>query len=143
MANVNVGAILLTGFVVIGGAMIGGISRMLNGGSFVEIAGGPGFPWFRTGNKKQKRKWSLSRESLNTNLYKIQSIFQDGDDDENVVQNQWWKIMDQIDGALLKYDLDLKACSQRAICWHVKDSLANVEDNKASSIDHIINGLTR
>lgn len=62
MANINVGAILLTGFVVVGGAMIGGISRMLNGGSFVEIAGG--LPWFRTGNKKQKRKLTMSLEIL-------------------------------------------------------------------------------
>lgn len=53
MANINVGAILLTGFVVVGGAMIGGISRLFNGGSFIEVAAG-GLPWFRSGNKKQK-----------------------------------------------------------------------------------------
>lgn len=77
MANINLGAIvsdshnnnslekksflhnsllqqLLTGFVIVGGAMIGGISRLINGGSFIEIAGG--LPWFRSGNKKQKSK---------------------------------------------------------------------------------------
>lgn len=53
MANVNLGAVLLTGFVVVGGAMIGGISRLLNGGSFIEIAGS--LPWAKGGNKKQKR----------------------------------------------------------------------------------------
>ena len=52
MANVNIGAVLLTGFEIIGGAMIGGISRMLSGGSFIEIAGN--LPWFRSGTKKQK-----------------------------------------------------------------------------------------
>jgi hypothetical protein len=52
MANVNVGAVLLTGIVIIGGAMIGGIARMFNGGSFIEVAGN--LPWFRS--KKQKRK---------------------------------------------------------------------------------------
>lgn len=52
-ANINVGAILLTGFLVVGGAMIGGISRLFNGGSFIEIIGG--MPWFRAHNKKQSR----------------------------------------------------------------------------------------
>lgn len=47
-----------------------------------------------------------------------------------------------MNNALLKYDLDFKACSQRVICWHVKESLVNVEENKASKFDHIINGLT-
>lgn len=52
MANVNVGAILLTGIVVVGGAMIGGIARLLNGGNFIEIVGG--LPWFKSGNKKHR-----------------------------------------------------------------------------------------
>jgi hypothetical protein len=55
MANINMGAILLTGFVVVGGAMIGGISRLLSGGNFVEIAGA--LPWFRSGQKKQKSEY--------------------------------------------------------------------------------------
>jgi hypothetical protein len=58
MANVNVGAVLLTGFVIVGGAMIGGISRLLSGGNFIEVAGN--LPWFRTGPKKQKREKSLN-----------------------------------------------------------------------------------
>lgn len=58
MANVNLGAILLTGFVVVGGAMIGGISRLLNGGNFIEIAGS--LPWFRTRNMKQKRRYLIA-----------------------------------------------------------------------------------
>lgn len=52
MANINVGAILLTGVVVVGGAMIGGIARLLNGGNFIEIVGG--LPWFKSGKKKQR-----------------------------------------------------------------------------------------
>lgn len=58
MANVNVGALLLTGFVVVGGAMIGGISRLVNGGSFIEIAGN--LPWFQSASKKQKSKFEDS-----------------------------------------------------------------------------------
>lgn len=53
MANINVGALILTGFVIFSGALIGGISRLVNGGNFIEIAAG-GFPWLRNGLKKQK-----------------------------------------------------------------------------------------
>lgn len=54
MANINAGALVLTGLVVFGGSLIGGIARMWNGGSFLEVAGN--LPWFRSGIKKQKRK---------------------------------------------------------------------------------------
>lgn len=53
---------MLTGFVVLGGAMISGISRLMNGGSFIEVAGG--IPWFR--NKKQK---SISRIHLFSDFF--------------------------------------------------------------------------
>lgn len=107
------GAILLTGMVLFGGSLIGGISRLVKGGSFIEITGG--LPWFRSGNKKT----------------------------DDSMSNPWWRILDQIDKALLKYDFDTTACTQRAICWHVKDSLASIEEKNASTIDHVISGLTR
>lgn len=134
MANVNVGAVLLTGMVVLGGSLIGGISRLINGGSFIEITGG--LPWFRSGNKKNKRefRWLLKQ---------FLDLFKHLTEDSGDSENSWWKILDQIDKALLKYDFDTTACTQRVICWHVKDSLANIEENKASTIDHVISGLTR
>jgi hypothetical protein len=58
MANVNVGAVILTGIVIVGGAMIGGISRLMNGGSFLEVYGNA-LPWLKTGNKRQKREYIL------------------------------------------------------------------------------------
>ena len=70
MANVNMGALLLTGFVVVGGAMIGGISRLLSGGSFIEIAGN--LPWFRSGTKKQKCKKNVF---INFNVAYLINIF--------------------------------------------------------------------
>lgn len=58
MANINVGAVLLTGIVVVGGAMIGGISRLFNGGSFVEVT--QGWPFLKASrNKQQKRKFQI------------------------------------------------------------------------------------
>lgn len=43
----------------------------------------------------------------------------------------------------MKYDLDTTACAQRAICWYVKESLTNIEENRGTSFDHLINGVTR
>lgn len=51
MANINVGAVILTGVVIFGGTLIGGIGRLINGGSFLEVVG---LPWFKSGSKKQK-----------------------------------------------------------------------------------------
>lgn len=58
MANVNVGAVILTGIVVVGGAMIGGIGRLLNGGSFIEIY--QGFPFLKTTRNKQQKRESIN-----------------------------------------------------------------------------------
>lgn len=55
---------------------------------------------------------------------------------------EWWHILDEIDKTLMKYDLDTTACAQRAICWYVKESLTNIEENRGSSFDHLINGVT-
>lgn len=56
MANINVGAVLLTGIVIVGGAMIGGIGRLINGGNFIEVYGNS-IPWLKSDyNKRQKRE---------------------------------------------------------------------------------------
>lgn len=67
--------------------------------------------------------------------------FLEGDDGSSI-ENQWWRVIDQIDKALLKYEFDTTACTQRAICWHVKESLENIKENRATSVDHVIVGLT-
>ena len=56
---------------------------------------------------------------------------------------EWFNILEEIDKALLKYDLDTTACAQRAICWYVKESTTNIEENQASSFDHLVNVLSR
>lgn len=113
MANVNAGALLLTAMVLLGGSLIGGISRLVNGGSFMEVLLPSGSS--RPGSKKK-------------------------DEPE---ESSWWRIIDQIDKALLKYGFDTTACTQRTICWHVKNSLANIEESKASTVDHVFSGLSR
>lgn len=54
MANVNVGAVLMAGIIIVGGATISGISRLINGGSFLEVYG---LPWFKSNTKRQRRKF--------------------------------------------------------------------------------------
>lgn len=43
----------------------------------------------------------------------------------------------------MKYDVDTTACAQRAICWYVKESVTNIEENRGTSFDHLINGVTK
>ncbi|XP_070497978.1 uncharacterized protein [Chironomus tepperi] len=50
--------------------------------------------------------------------------------------------MEEIDKALLKYDFDSTACTQRVLCWYVKESIVNIEENRPSVIDYLIETLT-
>lgn len=51
--------------------------------------------------------------------------------------------MDSIDKALVKYDIDTTACTQRTICGYVKNASYNVADGRANQVEKILNGLTR
>lgn len=53
-----------------------------------------------------------------------------------------WDVLGNIDKALLKFDFDTTACTQRTICWYVKDSCTNVQENKGTQMDKIISGLS-
>lgn len=53
-----------------------------------------------------------------------------------------WDALDNIDKALLKFDFDTTACTQRTICWYVKNSYTNVLENKASQMDKVISGIS-
>lgn len=53
-----------------------------------------------------------------------------------------WDALDNIDKALLKFDFDTTACTQRTICWYVKNSYTNVQEKKATQMDKIISGLS-
>lgn len=74
-----------------------------------------GKPFLRTGNKKHKR---------------------DIHNDEFV-----WDTFSKIDRALMEIDFDVRACSQRSICWHVNNSLMNLQENRAGKLDKFIAGF--
>lgn len=56
---------------------------------------------------------------------------------------QWIELLYQIENGFGKFDIDSTACTQRLICWHVKDSLANVAEQKATNFDYVISGLIK
>jgi DM4/DM12 family len=57
------------------------------------------------------------------------------------VQDTFWDVFETLEKALLKYDIDATACTQRAICTYVKNSKLNVADGKASKSEIVVNGL--
>lgn len=76
-----------------------------------------GKPLVRTGNKKHKREIRH----------------------EDIV----WDTFSNIDNALKEIDFDIWECSQRSICWHVKNSLMNVQENHAGKTDKFITGFVK
>lgn len=54
-----------------------------------------------------------------------------------------WDTFNKIDKALLQIDFDVRACTQRSICWHVKNSLINIEENRARKIDTFVAGFIK
>lgn len=113
LANVNVAAVILAGFVALGGTMLGGAARFFRGENFFD-----GKPLFRTGNKKKKQKRDLRNDEI------------------------FWDLLDNVDHALLEIDFDVIACTARSICWHVKNSFINVQENRAGKIDKFIAGFS-
>lgn len=55
----------------------------------------------------------------------------------------FWDLLNNIDHALLEIDFDIMACGARSVCWHVKNSVMNVQENRARKIDKFIAGFSR
>jgi len=113
-ANINVAAIILAGIVAIGGTFLGGAARIFKGDSFFN-----GKPWFRTNKKKNKQKRAVP-----------------SDHDE-----YYQHVLNNIDDSLMEIDFDILGCTQRSVCWHIKNSLMNVKEEKARSIDRFVAGI--
>lgn len=112
-ANINVAAMILAGVVALSGTLLGGVARFFRGDRFFN-----GKPFVRTGSKKHKREIH---------------------DEEFLV----WDTFRSIDRALMEIDFDVRACSQRSICWHVKNSLMNIQENRAGKTDKFITGFIK
>jgi hypothetical protein len=102
--------------VAIGGSLLGGTARLFRGEKFFSAQK----PWVRTGNKKKQKR-------------DIRAI-------DNKVEHDdfMWNILSSIDEALLEIDFDISECAQRFVCWHVKNSLLNMQENRANNIDKFL-----
>lgn len=56
--------------------------------------------------------------------------------------NHLWTLMEAVDKSLQKFNIDSTACTQRAVCWYVKEAMNNVNERRASRMDTVINGLS-
>lgn len=54
-----------------------------------------------------------------------------------------WDTFHDIDDALMQIDFDVKTCIQRQICLNVKNSMMNVEENRARKIDKFVTGFIK
>lgn len=50
--------------------------------------------------------------------------------------------MDSLNKSFLKYDIDSTACTQRIVCWYVKNAALNRANGIASNVEKIIDGLS-
>ncbi|XP_055618402.1 uncharacterized protein LOC129763399 [Toxorhynchites rutilus septentrionalis] len=113
LVNVNLGAVALAGIMAIGGAFIGSFARTFSGQN-PATSFGP-FNFGRTENTERP-----------------------GAERKNVI----WTLWDGVEQSLSKFDIDTTACTQRTICWYVKEAKSNVDEKKASGMDVVINGLS-
>lgn len=54
----------------------------------------------------------------------------------------FWDLLNNVDNALLEIDFDIMACTARSICWHVKNSFINIQENRGRKIDKFIVGFS-
>jgi hypothetical protein len=80
----------------------------------------------------------LRGDSFFTQKPWIQSVKKKGRDDKFD-----WELLINVDKALNQIDFDVMACMQRSICWHVNESLMNVQDNQAGKLDKFISGFIK
>lgn len=111
--------------VAVGGSLLGGTARFMRGESFFN-----GKPWFRSKSDKKKNKNNKHKRD-------IPEINKSGH------EAFAWDILNRIDEALLDIDVDISECAQRFVCWHVKNSILNTQENRADNVDKFIIGVVK
>lgn len=59
------------------------------------------------------------------------------------IHDETWEMFSKINQALLQIDFDMVACTQRSVCWHVKNSLLNIQENRSRKVDKFIEGFVK
>uniref|UniRef100_A0A182QVB2 DUF4781 domain-containing protein n=1 Tax=Anopheles farauti TaxID=69004 RepID=A0A182QVB2_9DIPT len=128
LLNVNLGAVAVAGALTIGGALVGALTR-----TFANSTGTGSLimPW--------------------TSLLPLAGPLRDTEraeskprqDEEGATDSLLWTLLGSLDRTMERYDIDTVACTQRTICWYVKEATVAVAEGKASSVDTIVEGLSR
>nr|XP_019541955.2 uncharacterized protein LOC109412795 isoform X2 [Aedes albopictus] len=114
--NVNVGAVILAGVLAIAGAVLGVVVRLFKGEGMMNPMAALGLMQQQS-EKKERASDHPDPSTL-------------------------WTLMEAVDKSLQKFNIDSTACSQRAVCWYVKEAMNNVVERRASRLETVINGLS-
>ncbi|XP_055589438.1 uncharacterized protein LOC129741714 [Uranotaenia lowii] len=121
LINVNLGALILAGVLTLGGALVGAVAKLFRDHSFMTPLGPMG----------------IMRSDMDTGSGAASSS--DEDKEKFAMLST---LLEAVDKSLQKYDIDSTACTQRAICWYVKEAMNNVSAKRASRMDMVLNGLS-
>uniref|UniRef100_A0A182PXT4 DUF4781 domain-containing protein n=1 Tax=Anopheles epiroticus TaxID=199890 RepID=A0A182PXT4_9DIPT len=119
LLNVNLGAVAVAGALTVGGALVGAVARTFSNSSTTST-----LPWSSLLSLGGPRRAEISQRSA---------------EDGNVL----WTLLDALDRTMEDYDIDTVACAQRTICWYVKEANVAVAEGRATSIDTVVEGLSR
>ncbi|EDS31623.1 conserved hypothetical protein [Culex quinquefasciatus] len=117
LININVGAVALAGVLAVGGALIGGVAKLFRDKELLTPLG----------PLNVRRTESMPTPSKT-----------ERDADE---ENALWNLLRVVDRSLQRYDIDSTACTQRTVCWYVKEAAINVAERRASRMDTVLDGL--
>uniref|UniRef100_A0A182NA90 DUF4781 domain-containing protein n=1 Tax=Anopheles dirus TaxID=7168 RepID=A0A182NA90_9DIPT len=131
LLNVNLGAVAVAGALTVGGALVGAVARTFTNSTGTGIS----MPWSSLlplrGTERAESKPGRDQDQ--------------GADQrsEDAADSMLWTLLGSLDRTMERYDIDTVACAQRTVCWYVKEAAAAVAEGKASSVDTIVEGLSR
>uniref|UniRef100_A0A182VX61 Transmembrane protein n=1 Tax=Anopheles minimus TaxID=112268 RepID=A0A182VX61_9DIPT len=130
LLNVNLGAVAVAGVLTVGGALVGAAVRTFSNSSTA-------LPWSSLLSLDGLRQSPGRTESKPRQ--KQEGANQRNEDDDNLL----WTLLGSLDRTMEGYDIDTVACIQRTVCWYVKEATIAVAESKATSVDTIVEGLSR
>uniref|UniRef100_A0A182YKH6 Uncharacterized protein n=1 Tax=Anopheles stephensi TaxID=30069 RepID=A0A182YKH6_ANOST len=130
LLNVNLGAVAAAGILTVGGALIGAAARTFSNST------SPSLPWPSLLSLGGPRQVSPVRAESKP---KQDGANQRNEEDDNLL----WTLLGSLDRTMEGYDIDTMACIQRTVCWYVKEATIAVAENKATTVETIVEGLSR
>lgn len=101
---------------------------------YFEAKGSSMVQWF--GRETKRRSIRVSRMLRLESFNDVCPVIGD-------IHDETWEMFSKINQALLQIDFDMVACTQRSVCWHVKNSLLNIQENRSRKVDKFIEGFVK